>query len=165
MPHLSSLRTYFLVEGRGVAISHWYPGQKDALDALEAVEQQGHVATRIIAGRAEKGHRREVSKGFSSHCGAEMIEFAGSGIALIGAATEGVVARHLVQDRRPAANPRCKIVLQHDEPRRSPWDYYCQSRSMQCETGWNDVLMPVQGIPNDNLKRNNILHFNSISFL
>lgn len=126
MPHLSSLRTYFLVEGRGVAISHWYPRQKDALDALKAVEQQGHVdvATRVIAGRAKKGHRRGVSKGSSSDRGAEMIEFAGSGIALVGAATEGVVARHLVQDRRPIANPGCKIALrdQHDEPRRSPRD-------------------------------------------
>lgn len=125
MPHLSSLRTYFLIEGRGVTISHRYPRQKDALDALEAVEQQGHVdvAARIIAGCAKEGHRSGGSKSSSPDCGAEMIESAGSGVALVGAAGE-VVAGHLMQDRRPVAGPGCKIALrdQHDEPRRSPWD-------------------------------------------
>lgn len=53
-----------------------------------------------------------------------MIESRRDGVAFASATTEGVVAGHLVQDRRPVADPGCKIALgdQHDEPRRSPRD-------------------------------------------
>lgn len=81
-------KPHLLLEKRAVAFPRRYPGQEDTLDALEAVEQQGHVARRVIVARCTEKGRRERG----GEAGAEMVESGWTGAALAGALEESVVA-------------------------------------------------------------------------
>lgn len=143
--------THFFLERRGVTVPRRYPGQENALDALEAVQEQGHVdvAARVIARCAGEGHRGREGPPLDR---AEMVESVGTNVALLGAAEEeGVVAGHLVQHCRPVAGPGRQVAFgdQHDEPRRCPRD---QSLGLRSTARSREILRSSRGDPEDNLK-------------
>lgn len=90
-------KTYFLLDRRSITIPYRYSGQKDPLNALEAVKEQGHIdiTTCIIARCTKKRHRGSGKSSSLDRC-AKMIESAGNDIAFLGTAQKSVVAGHLM---------------------------------------------------------------------